>query len=266
MSVEAVAYVLELESCPDGAELSRGQKLLLFCLADHHSRHTRNAFPSVPLLAKESLSSLSSTKRDLNYLEKHCVIEQRKPEHQGRGKLSSYVFLFLDDQDRLRAKLAQLSKGVQGEPLFCPPKRGPEGVQGEHERGSKGVQGAPRNKEESGTKTFNHEPCVQPGQISTDCPTWKALPEGLRQKVLREVRSMTEARTGSGIYGGESTAEQIAEIERRVMREACNRANIWPDRAEKIAQEFYNMALHEEAAARNRQLTEPTNGSEHNAL
>jgi hypothetical protein len=98
--------------------------------------------------------------------------------------------------------------------------------------------------------------------ISTDCPTWKALPEGLQEKVRRELRSILEATLGTRGYDGDRTAEQIASAERNAMLTACDRAGIWADRAEKIATEFYNMALHEESAKRNRMLEAPNHGAD----
>lgn len=147
MSAEATAYVTQLRKCPDGADVTSQHKALLWCLADHHNRSTRRCDPSILLLADEARLSESSVKRALAYLEDHGVIEQRHPQQQGRGHYCSYVFLFLDDPERLKAKLSRLSKGVQGEPLFCPPQRGPEGVQENGERGSKGVQILSANKE-----------------------------------------------------------------------------------------------------------------------
>jgi hypothetical protein len=264
MSVQAIAYVIDLVECPDGAEMTPRHKCLLFCMANHHNIHVRYAYPSVPLLARESLTSEASTKRDLRYLEKHCVIEKLHPDRQGAGKFSTYKFLFLDDPERLAEKLRQLSKGVTGEPLFCPPQRGSEGGQGEPKRGSEGGQGAQRNKEEPLTKYLNHEPCVRDGKFSTATPTWTALPEGLRQKVRREIKSQMESRVGVSTFDDGRTAEQIASAERAVVLVACERAAIWKDRAEKIANEFYNMALHEESARVQRQLEQPNyDGTQH---
>jgi hypothetical protein len=40
----------------------------------------------VDLLVEESLQSLASVKRHIDYLERHCVIERRYPHGHGRGK------------------------------------------------------------------------------------------------------------------------------------------------------------------------------------
>ena len=157
MSAEATAYVTALRQCPDGAELSCAHKAILWCLADHHNRSTRRCDPSQTLLCEESCVPESSLKRALAYLEDHVVVKRKYPDHQGRGLRCSYVFLALDAPDEYAQLLGQLGKGVQGAPLFCPPERGSEGVQTGGERGSKGVQGRQRNKEEPRTN-YNQEP------------------------------------------------------------------------------------------------------------
>jgi hypothetical protein len=93
MSWHATAWVKDLRACPDGAALSRGQKLLLFVLADYHNTAQKLAWPSVLTLAAESLLSVSQTKRDLSYLEDHCVIQRCRPKRYGKGHLTGYTFL-----------------------------------------------------------------------------------------------------------------------------------------------------------------------------
>jgi hypothetical protein len=176
MSWEATAYVKQLLECEDGAELRRGHKCLLFVLADYHNPQDRAFWPSVKLMADESLASLAQTKRDLEYLAEHCVIEKLPPKSgkvsaetgkpvYGAGHVARYRFLKIDAPERLRELLAGKAEGVQGEPLFCPEKRGSEAVQGSEESGSEGVHGKRekgsegvqipmRNKERTG----NHEP------------------------------------------------------------------------------------------------------------
>jgi Helix-turn-helix domain len=139
MSWHATAWVKDLRARPDGAALSRGQKLLLFVLADYHNTAQKLAWPSVLTLAAESLLSVSQTKRDLSYLEDHCVIQRCRPERYGKGHLTGYAFLALDDP----AMLAQLlAKRVHHEPFSIP-----------HEKGSKGVQkGTTYIEEQRGNK------------------------------------------------------------------------------------------------------------------
>ena len=116
MSWQATSYVKALQRCPDGAPMSRGQKLLALVLADYHNTHRNEAWPSIPRLANEALSSLSQAKRDLTYLEEHSLIRKVPPKKSGRGFGCSYEFVALDSVE-----------GVHGEPISGE-KRGSEGV------------------------------------------------------------------------------------------------------------------------------------------
>lgn len=136
MSWHATAWVKDLQACPDGARLTRGQKLLLFVLADYHNTAQKFAWPSVLTLASEALLSVSQTKRDLSYLEEHCVIQRCRPKHYGKGHMNGYKFLALDDPTRL-AEL--LLKRVHGDPLSDSDEKGSERVQIQSQKGSKRV-------------------------------------------------------------------------------------------------------------------------------
>ena len=193
MSWEATAYVKSLDACPDGAPLSRGQKLLLFVLADYHNTAHRAAWPSVPTLAGESLTSLAQVKRDLAYAEEHLVIERRHPEKMGRGWTVAYAFLKLDDPDRLQ----KLLKGAHGEPLFCPEERGSKGAHGEQERGlkgahgeqergSKGAHGEQRNKEELRTLEPMNPTATKNSTACAALKTWLAIKQALEQQLPLE--------------------------------------------------------------------------------
>jgi hypothetical protein len=111
LSWKATAYVKELSTCPDGVRLNRGQKLLALILADYHNATHRAAWPSVPTLAREALTSHAQAKRDLAYLEEHKLIRKVRPEKMGRGWICAYEFLALD-----------AAEGVHDEPLFSPNK------------------------------------------------------------------------------------------------------------------------------------------------
>ncbi len=140
MSWEATAYVKGLRCCADGAPLSKGQKLLLMVLADYHNPAWHAAWPAVPRLAEEALSSLAQVGRDLAYVELHGVIKRVRPERQGRGQTTTYQFLALD-----------VGKGAHGEHLSRSQERCSEGAHGASERCSEGTHGEQRNKEELGT-------------------------------------------------------------------------------------------------------------------
>ena len=115
MSWHATAWVKDLQVCPDGTRLSRGQKLLLFVLADYHNTSLKQAWPSVLTLAAEAMLSASQTKRDLRYLEEHLVIERCRPKSHGKGHLNAYRFLALDAPDELSRLL---EKGVTMNPFL----------------------------------------------------------------------------------------------------------------------------------------------------
>ncbi|MGH9504801.1 MAG: hypothetical protein ACRD20_18265 [Terriglobales bacterium] len=161
MSWEATAYVKELVACPDGARLSRGQKLLLFVLADYHNTKYRAAWPSEPLLAREALASLSQAKRDLTYLEQHLVVRKLRPQRIGRGIVCAYEFRALDAKDQLSLDLSREKKRVQDEPLFSLQKNSPEGVHPQQESSPEGVQ---KGSTESIAIRKNEEPEPKPNQ------------------------------------------------------------------------------------------------------
>ena len=140
MSWEATAYVKDLKACHDGARLSRGQKLLLFVLADYHNTKYRVAWPSIPLIAEEALASIAQVKRDLAYLEEHAVIRKLRPKKTGRGWMCAYQFLALDAKDQLSLALARPKKTAQDEPLFCPEQSSSEGAHSDEESGSEAAQ------------------------------------------------------------------------------------------------------------------------------
>lgn len=200
MSWQATAWVKELRACPDGAPLSRGQKLLLFVLADYHNTARKLAWPSVPTLASESLLSLSQAKRDLAYLETHCVIERQRPERFGKGHLITYRFLPLDAPEQLSQLLRKRS---HHEPFSKAPPTGPDrgqeitesGSLRVHlaaEKGSERVHTAPVLIEER--RTTEQEPPTKKQHAASDknpvvqkaLSAWFAVKNGLRSEMPRE--------------------------------------------------------------------------------
>lgn len=140
MSWEATAYVKDLQACPDGSPLNRGQKLLAFVLADYHNSKYRTAWPSVPTLARESLTSLAQAKRDLSYLEEHFLIRKVRPKKTGRGWVCAYQFMEIDAPKELGAKVSERKEGVHHDPLFCAGESGPERVHTDEQNGSERAQ------------------------------------------------------------------------------------------------------------------------------
>lgn len=201
MSWQATAWVKELRKCSDGALLSRGQKLLLFVLADYHNTLARQAWPSVRTLATESLLSLSQAKRDLRYLEEHLVIARGRPRKYGRGYLTTYRFLELDAPEVLAERLA---KRVRSEHIIWPYRpeatpvavcneQGPEGGQPEQERGSERVQNTPPYIEEQRTPIQQKPPAKEKHArrvlnpvVQKSLAIWLAVKEELRHELGEE--------------------------------------------------------------------------------
>src|SRR4051794_21260697 len=89
MSDLARAYVKQLGR----DRVTRPQKYFLFMLADYHSVAYGCAWPSLPTLAEDNLMSARQVRRLLHDL-RHLV---EYVPGKGRGNLSAYRFLELDD-------------------------------------------------------------------------------------------------------------------------------------------------------------------------
>lgn len=202
MSWQATAWVKDLHNCPDGAHLSRGQKLLLFVLADYHNTALRQAWPSVVTLAGDADASLSQVKRDLNYLEEHLVLERCRPAKLGRGYLTAYRFLALDAPELLAERL---SKRVQNEPLLevreskgIPSLSGSEpnaeGVHPDPKKGLERVQNVPSYIEEQRTPKQQKPPTKEKKHsrralnpvVQKSLAVWLAAKQELRQEIGEE--------------------------------------------------------------------------------
>lgn len=90
MSLEANVWVLDLTTCPDGSSLCARQKLILLVIADHHNNQTRVSYPSLPTIAEKALTTISTAKRDLNYLRDHQCLDWKTGG--GRGRTCEYWF------------------------------------------------------------------------------------------------------------------------------------------------------------------------------
>lgn len=201
MSWQATAWVKELDACPDGARLSRGQKLLLFVLADYHNTLVKQAWPSVLTLASASLLSVSQAKRDLKYLEEHLVIERCRPQKYGRGYLTAYRFLEFDASELLAERL---KKRVHGERILGQPApesmepvhgdgKGPERVHSDREKGPERVQNASSYIEERRTPIQREPPAkekharrVLNPAVQKSLAMWLAAKQELRQELGEE--------------------------------------------------------------------------------
>jgi hypothetical protein len=197
MSWQASAYVKNLEACADGARMSRGQKLLALILADYHNTTHRAAWPSIPTLAREALTSHAQTKRDLDYLEEHGIIRKVRPEKMGRGWVCAYEFLALDAARELAPARSESKKRVQDEPLFSLQESRSEvahlAAESRSEVAQKGLtedsvirknkeleQEGNQNKEQHACGVLNEKPS------STMEAFWIQFKEGLRSQIGEE--------------------------------------------------------------------------------
>lgn len=241
-----MAYVLPLVECPDGAELSAGMKSILLVLANCHNPHARIAWPSMPTIALYSRLSEDSVRRHLRFMQDHYLIEQRKPTSQGAGMKCAYVFLFLDDPERMQQLLQEKSKGLQGAPLFSPAERVAEGSQSTGQKGSRRVATAPRNKEELNPRTELNPNTTTAGCGKPGMPIWEKLHPNFVAKVNAELEKLAEASVGDGWSFSAHTPDEVAGRCRERMLRAATNAGLWPHVAKKIADEFAESARHEE--------------------
>jgi hypothetical protein len=156
MSWRASAYVKQLQNCPNGEPISRGEKFVALILADSHQDKTgAYTFPSVETIAADALIDERTCRRTLAQLESKGVIRRMRASNQGRGQVTFYSFPELDEQ---RPKLAangaekgdkmpafSVNKGGQNARLFFA-RRGAKG-------GQKEDKSRPHTKGRTGTGT-----------------------------------------------------------------------------------------------------------------
>ena len=92
MSWKATAYVKDLVS-----GISPAEKLLLFVLADYHNTVKRICWPSLKVLAEESLMSERNASRLLDHLVTKGILN--RVVGLGRGNTTCYRFVVLDGKD-----------------------------------------------------------------------------------------------------------------------------------------------------------------------
>jgi len=93
VSWRASAYVKDLRQCPNGELMTRNEKLVALVLADNHQDKVNvHTFPSVDVIAADSLMSKRECQRLLGSLERKGVIVRERPTVQYRGVTTFYVF------------------------------------------------------------------------------------------------------------------------------------------------------------------------------
>ncbi len=128
MSWKATAYVKPLKAAPDGTPLSRGEKFLLFILADYHNDEQRAAWPSAAALSRDALMTLSHVRKLLASLKSKgviCTSQRHSPE--GDFDTNLYHFHALDCGDDHEGG---------SEIISLPPLGGPRGSEPEFTTGS----------------------------------------------------------------------------------------------------------------------------------
>ena len=99
MSWRASAYIKEMKVCPNGEPLTRSEKLVAYALADSHQDRGADShtYPSVEVLAEDSLMTKRECQRVLASLESKGVITRLRPTVQFRGVTTFYRFPQLED-------------------------------------------------------------------------------------------------------------------------------------------------------------------------
>lgn len=100
MSWKATAYVKPLKAAPDGTPISRGEKFLLFILADYHNDEQRAAWPSAAALARDALMTLRHVRNLLASLKaKGIVCTSQRHSAEGDFDTNLYHLHALDCGD-----------------------------------------------------------------------------------------------------------------------------------------------------------------------
>jgi hypothetical protein len=132
VSWRASAYIKSLIVCPSGEPISRTEKLVALVLADSHQDKSENfTFPSVKMIANDSLMDPRVCRRVLASLERKGVIARERPESQGRGQLTFYRFPDLDGEKAVESGKSKASKGGHGVLLFSAKRRTEGGRKGD---------------------------------------------------------------------------------------------------------------------------------------
>lgn len=100
MSWKATAYVKPLKAAPGGTPISRGEKFLLFILADYHNDEQRAAWPSAAALARDALMTLRHVRNLLASLKsKGIICTSQRHSAEGDFDTNLYHFHALDCGD-----------------------------------------------------------------------------------------------------------------------------------------------------------------------
>ncbi len=114
MSWVAASYVKKLRVAPNGEAITKGEKLVLFVLADYHNEEKGYAWASLSHLADESLHSRHGVILTLQSLEKKGVLcVNRSTEAATKRVTNRYRFPGLESSPPIRTNIATTLDLVQ---------------------------------------------------------------------------------------------------------------------------------------------------------
>lgn len=114
MSWKATAYVKGLVTAPNGEEITRTEKLLMFVLADYHDVRADEAWPSVKRLARDALLSEQRTKEVRESLVRKGLLVVRQIRHpDGTYASNRYAFSELGTRRGLYEPPVEASTGTR---------------------------------------------------------------------------------------------------------------------------------------------------------
>ncbi len=103
MSWAATSYVKKLRSAPNGEAITKGEKLVLFVIADYHNDERGDAWASMARLAFESLHSRRGVVKTVQALERKKVLSvYRSPDAATKRITNRYRFPALEAPPQLR--------------------------------------------------------------------------------------------------------------------------------------------------------------------
>lgn len=121
MSWKTTAYVKPLRAAPDGTSLSRGEKLLLFILADYHNDEHRAAWPSGAVLARDALMTLRHVRNLISSLRAKgilCTSQRQSPEGDFDTNLYHFHAIDWGDDQQGGSEMISLPPRGGGEAQF----------------------------------------------------------------------------------------------------------------------------------------------------
>lgn len=224
MSVRAVAYMKQIDVCPNGEMITRTEKFVGMILGDaHQDRRDRHTFPSVDEIAKDARVSERQCQRVMDALERKGIIRREYPAGRGRGKMTYYIFPELDEE------------GCHGVTLFpvqnARPKTGKRVTEGCH----KGDISGTAYKEEHEQVQQELNPPQPPSQAKGEEPLQKSP---IEQDTMK--RSVDSVMTGCGFV-----QRRLRKILYAVMEQEAEKGIPAPGTAEAMVEAWKRYVMQE---------------------